>query len=173
MDLFHLLGEMIDMRSFSNLWYWIALAVAWSTASHWILGVPFDLINRARRKGGQAYDDMLALVHINVARRLHIVEIAGIWLVAAGCFVLSGLAVLGFWFKIEFAQAVFLIMFPMTLVSLLALRTAARIKTADSVGDELFRELHFCRFVTQIIGVISIFVTSMWGMAQNLQIGAI
>ena len=35
------------MRSFSNLWYWIALAVLWSTVSHWVLGVPFDMVQRA------------------------------------------------------------------------------------------------------------------------------
>jgi len=34
--------ELIDMRSFSNLWYWIVLSVLWSTMSHWVLGVPFD-----------------------------------------------------------------------------------------------------------------------------------
>jgi hypothetical protein len=46
--------EVIDMRSFSSLWYWIALAVMWSSASHYVLGVPFDLVQRARRRGGQA-----------------------------------------------------------------------------------------------------------------------
>ena len=29
--------ELIDMRSFSSLWYWIGLAVLWSSASHWVL----------------------------------------------------------------------------------------------------------------------------------------
>ncbi|MEM9756043.1 MAG: component of SufBCD complex, partial [Pseudomonadota bacterium] len=32
--------DVIDLRSFSNLWYWIVLAVFWSSASHWGLGVP-------------------------------------------------------------------------------------------------------------------------------------
>jgi hypothetical protein len=45
--------EVIDMRSFSNLWYWIALAVLWSSTSHWVLGVPFDMIQRARRRAGR------------------------------------------------------------------------------------------------------------------------
>ncbi len=44
--------------SFSNLWYWIALAVMWSSTSHWVLGVPYDMIQRARREGGQAEADL-------------------------------------------------------------------------------------------------------------------
>ncbi|MEC7258626.1 MAG: component of SufBCD complex, partial [Pseudomonadota bacterium] len=51
MDWYSSIFELIDMRSFSNLWFWIALAVTWSTTSHWVLGVPFDMVNRARRNG--------------------------------------------------------------------------------------------------------------------------
>ncbi len=173
MDLFHLLSEMIDMRSFSNLWYWIVLAVAWSTASHWILGVPFDLVNRARKRGGQSYLDLETLVRINVARKLHVMDVAGLWVVGLVCFLLSTLAVLGFWFEIEIAQAVFLIAFPMSGVSLVSLRAAVKIQTQGLVGEDLMRQLSSCRFATQLIGVVSIFVTSLWGMYQNIQIGVI
>nr|WP_153214534.1 component of SufBCD complex [Tritonibacter litoralis] len=164
---------MIDMRSFSNLWYWIVLAIAWSTASHWILGVPFDHVNRARKKGGQHYQDLETLVRINVARRLHVMDVAGLWLVACVCFALSTLAVLGFWFSIEFAQAVFLIAFPMTVVSLVSLRAAFVIHTDTLTGEALLRRLGQCRLITQMVGVVSIFVTSLWGMFQNIQIGVL
>ena len=53
MDLHLRIFEVIDMRSFSNLWYWIMLAVIWSSTSHWVLGVPHDMFIRARRQGGQ------------------------------------------------------------------------------------------------------------------------
>ena len=65
MNLYQVLFELIDMRSFSNLWYWIMLAVMWSSASHWVLGVPFDVISRARRQGGALQDDLETLVRIN------------------------------------------------------------------------------------------------------------
>jgi hypothetical protein len=65
LDWYENVFELIDMRSFSNLWYWIALAVVWSTASHWVLGVPFDLITRARRKGGVVEQDLKTLLRIN------------------------------------------------------------------------------------------------------------
>ena len=50
--------EMIDMRSFSSLWYWVALAAFWSGCIHRVIGVPYDLVLRARRQGGDAEADL-------------------------------------------------------------------------------------------------------------------
>ena len=58
MNWYQMLFDLIDMRSFSNLWYWIALGVIWSSASHWVLGVPYDMINRARRDEGAVRSDV-------------------------------------------------------------------------------------------------------------------
>ena len=70
--------QLIDMRSFSSLWYWIALAVTWSTTSHWVLGVPFDMVTRARRRGGAEGEDLVTLTRINVARLMVIGREAGL-----------------------------------------------------------------------------------------------
>lgn len=163
--------ELIDMRSFSNLWYWIALAVMWSTASHWVLGVPFDMVVRARRHGGQTAQDLDTLVGINVRRLLFIGRVSGLWLVAIGTALLTSLAMLGFWYGIEFAQALLLLGFPMSLVGLLTLRTARRIARDDAQGPELWKRLARHRMAVQGIGMLSILVTAMWGMWQNMQIG--
>jgi len=160
--------EVIDMRSFSNLWYWIALAVFWSTASHWVLGVPFDLIQRAARQGGQAEGDLQDLVRINVNRLLYIGRGAGIWLLGFVSFLHTALIVLGWWYDVEFAQALALIAVPMSLVGAVSLSTARFIETAAPEGADLQKILMRHRLKTQIIGMIAIFVTAMWGMYQNL-----
>ncbi len=161
------------MRSFSNLWYWIALAVAWSSASHWVLGVPFDMVQRARRVGGQAQIDLEDLTRVNVNRLLYIARVSGLWLLGISCFLLSGLAVLAFVYWIEFAQAVFLLGFPMALVGLLNLSTARLIEGQQLRDEDLCRRLTRCRLFTQMIGTVSIFVTALWGMYQNLTIGVL
>lgn len=171
MDWYQTVFELIDMRSFSNLWYWIALAAVWSTASHWVLGVPYDMIQRARRHGGQAEADLLDIVRVNVNRLLYISRVAGLWLVALASAVLTVLALLGFVYRIEFAQALFLIMFPMTVVGLLSVAAAHRIYEAEPLGEPLYRLLQRHRLKTQVIGMVSIFVTAMWGMYQNLNVG--
>jgi len=161
------------MRSFSNLWYWIALAVVWSSASHWVLGVPFDLVLRARRYGGQAEQDLEGLVRINTNRLMYIETVSGLWLLGFACFFLTGLGLLGFVYSVEFAQAVFLLAFPMSIVALLSISTSRFIQTQHLSGEALRQRMTKHRFFTQLIGVLSIFVTAMWGMYQNMTAGAL
>ncbi|MEM8631732.1 MAG: component of SufBCD complex [Pseudomonadota bacterium] len=173
MNLEQAVFELIDMRSFSNLWYWIALAVVWSSASHWVLGVPFDMVQRARRYGGEAETDLEDMVRINCNRFSYIFRVAGLWLVAFVCFVLTGLAYLGFIFGVEFAQAVFLIGFPLAIVGLMSLGTVNRIQNEALAGEALRHRMIRHRIYVQMLGVISIFITALWGMYQNLTTGAI
>ena len=161
------------MRSFSNLWYWIMLAVMWSSASHWVLGVPFDVISRARRHGGEMQHDLETLVRINTGRMLYIARTAGVWLVAFLFFLISVLMVLGVWYRVEFAQAVLFLLVPMSILSLLSLRTAGLIEAGENEGDALHRRLIRHRISTQALGMVSIFITSMFGMYANLYIGVL
>lgn len=162
--------EVIDMRSFSNLWYWIALAVLWSSTSHWVLGVPHDMIQRARREGGQAQTDLEDLVRINSGRLLSIFDQGALIIVALGCFWLTVLGMLAFYYDVEFAQAVFLLLFPMAFVVWLSVLACRRIRNGESSGEKLYRRLTIHRRWTQAIGVVAIFVTAMYGTWQNLSI---
>lgn len=171
MDWYSAVFELIDMRSFSNLWYWIALAVLWSTTSHWVLGVPYDMIQRAARQGGQAEQDLEDLVRINCNRILYIAAVSGLWILGIGAAVLTSLGMLAFWYGVEFAQAVFLLAFPMTIVGFLSLNSARLIRDADLSGEGLRKRLSRHRVSTQIVGMVSIFVTSLFGMYQNMATG--
>ncbi|NKB27161.1 MAG: component of SufBCD complex [Rhodobacteraceae bacterium] len=173
MDWYKTVFELIDMRSFSNLWFWIALAVVWSTTSHWVLGVPFDMLQRARRSGGQAEADFEDMVRINVNRLLHISEVSGLWILTIGSGILTALVILGFWYEVEIAQALFLMGLPMSIVGLLSLRTARIIRRTNILGEPLRKRMVRHRLWTQVIGMIAIFVTAMWGMYQNLSIGVL
>lgn len=168
MDLTSTIFDVIDSRSFSNIWFWIVLAVIWSSASHYVIGVPFDVIQRARRQGGQAMLDLEDAVRVNVNRILFVGATAGYLLLGLVTFTLTALAVLAVWYRIEFAQAVILIALPMTLVGVLSLRLARRIAAEVPTGDALFRYLHRHRFWTQVIGMVAIFITATYGMFHNL-----
>jgi len=89
------------------------------------------------------------------------------------CFMLSALAILAFMYDVEFAQALFLLGFPMSLVALLNLSTARLIESEGSAGELLCKRLTRCRLYTQMIGTVSIFVTALYGMYQNLSIGVL
>lgn len=172
-ELYETILEVIDMRSFSNLWYWIALASIWSLASHWIIGVPYDMVLRGRRQGGDADADVHMLVRINAGRMLYIARVAGVWIVASSMFMLSGLVMLAVWYRVEFAQAVLCLLLPMMLVWGLTLRTAQRIAVAGTAGPALYRTLLRHRIGVQAIGMVTILFTAMWGMWTNLHVGAL
>ena len=165
--------ELIDLRSFSNLWYWIALAVLWSSASHYVIGVPFDLVIRAKRFGGQAQADLEDLARVNVNRLTYIATASGLWMLGFVSAILAMLIMLGFYYGIEFCQAVLLLFLPMTILGAMSLRTAFRLRAEGAAGDLLRRRLTRHRFWTQGLGILSIFVTAMWGMWQNMNLGAL
>jgi len=171
LDLYQTILEVIDMRSFSNLWYWIMLAVVWSSASHWVLGVPYDLVLRARRYGEQTQVDLEDLVRINVNRTLYIAQVSGILILAFVSFVLTVLFILAMFYNVEFAQAVLFLAFPLSIIAMLNVSTAQQIFEESAKGELLYKRLSRHRLYTQIIGIISIFVTSIWGMYQNLYVG--
>lgn len=158
--------EAIDMRSFSNLWFWISLAVLWSTAAHWVVGVPFDMVRRAAKGHEQSLSDMQVLASIQARRLLFIADATGLMTTAFSFFAITALALLGFLYGVEFAQAILLLFLPMTLVAWITLRAARRVEglPPEDLGNLLFRT----RRVIQGLGIVSIFVTSMWGMWVNL-----
>lgn len=168
LEWYETLFEVIDMRSFSNLWYWIGLAVLWSSTSHWVLGVPFDMVTRARRTGGALNTDMETMAHINVNRLLYIARTAGVWLVGIVTFLLVTLGIMAFYYDVEFAQAVLFMAAPMTLVGYVTYHTALAVSVEDSRGADLVRRITRCRMIVQVIGMFSILATSMFGMYQNM-----
>ena len=168
LDWFSTLNEVINLRSFSNLWYWIVLAVMWSSVSFWVMGVPYDLVHRAASQGGQAEIDLQDIVRVNANRLIYIADMSGIWIVAFGTFFLTFLGLSGFVYGFQLAQAVFLLAFPMACVGLLSLRLARRVLTQGLSGAALRKALTLHRVLIQVIGMVSIFVTALWGMYQNL-----
>lgn len=171
MDWYGTVFEVIDMRSFSNLWFWIVLAAVWAMASHRVLGVPIDMVTRARRYGGQATLDLEELARINAYRQLLLARESGLWMSALAAGLLSMALLLGFIYGVEFAQALFLLGFPLLLVRLLELRAAQRVHNGEGHGEALLRLIRAHRVITQMIGMVAIFVTAVWGMYQNLVLG--
>jgi hypothetical protein len=168
LDWFGTLNEVINLRSFSNLWYWIVLAVMWSTASFWVMGVPYDIVQRAATQGGQAEIDLQDVVRVNVNRLTYIADVSGIWIVAFGTFFLTFLCLSGFVYGFQLAQAISLLVFPMSIVGLMSLRLARRLQAQSLSGPALRKALTRHRLMIQIIGMVSIFITALWGMYQNL-----
>ncbi|SDW39408.1 component of SufBCD complex [Litoreibacter albidus] len=170
-DIYSTVFELIDMRSFSNLWFWITLAYVWSAASHYVIGVPYDVVARAVKYGGQVEQDLKDLVRVNASRFVYIADMSGLWLVGFGFFALTAVALMGFVYGVEFCQAIFLMFSPMALVFGLSVRCARRIDHT-SLSD-IRKKLRRQRLAVQVIGMLAIVVTAMWGMFHNLSVGVL
>lgn len=168
MDFLDLVTEVIDLRSFSNLWYWIVLAVMWSSLSHWVLGIPYHMVQRARRGHADSQRDLLLLVEVNGRRILEFAALSGTFLVASSGFALSALMVLGWAYGVEFAQAIVLLLVPLLAVTGLSIMTAHRVQNAEI--EQLYLQLRNHRMIVQLMGVISIFITAFWGMYTNVTV---
>ena len=169
LDFLDLITEVINLRSFSNMWYWIVLAILWSSLSHWTVGVPFHLVVRAKRGDARAETDMRVLTRMNAERMLHYAETSGVPAVAFATFLLTGLAITGWFYGVEFSQAIFLLLFPSTLVMALSVWTSHRLHKDDYARVPNMLRQH--RLMVQVLGVVFIFVTAFWGMYQNVNVG--
>ena len=162
--------EVINLQSFSSLWYWVLIAVLWSTIINWMMVVPSDMIHRARKTGGQAAKDLADLVRINVNRQQNVATITGLLLLGLSCFMLTTMAVLGFMYGVQLAQAIFLLTFPLSIIGVMTLSTGRLIVATHPKGENLYRLLLRQRLWMQIVGTITIFVTALYGMYQNLTV---
>ena len=175
MTLLDTVSELIGLRSFSNIWFWLVLAIAWSGASQRVLGVPWDMIATARRLGGEAdpMAEIEELTRIHVNRLLRLVEQSGLLIAALTAFVLTSLSLLGFVYGSGFSQALFLLGFPLMLVQVLTVRTARSVRAEGARGAALIARLARHRLMVQGLAMISIFVTAMWGMYHNMITGGL
>lgn len=169
MDILLLLPHIIDLRSFSNLWFWIMLAVIWSRASHRVMGVPWDLVMRARRRADpEMVSDVMDLAAIHARRLLYITRTGGAWLSFALALAIALVLVLGFGYHIDFMQALACLMLPLVLVAAMSRHAAGRICAGTLTAADLFALLSRQRIYIQMIGMVAIFLTTMWGMYRNL-----
>ncbi len=154
-----LIGEAISLRSFSSLWYWVAAAVFWIAATGRVLGISFASVNRARGGG-------LALMQLETMTQIAVqIWVAGwqkwqvLW-VALSAATLVGLSLLAFSYGIEFAQALWFLVFPYLMIMALQLRLALRILGED-VGDKaLITMMYRFRIKVQLIGFTFISLTA-------------
>ena len=156
--------DFLTLRTFSSVWYWIAVAVVWATVSQRPMGVPYDMVWRAQRKATGARAALDAVARGLAHRLVSGMSRGGPFVVAFGSAVLTALLLLAFVYGLEFAQGLLLIVLPVALVGALSIRTARQI---DRGGDPV-RHLRRLRSGTHAIAFVALFVTAFWGVYVNL-----
>ena len=166
MDWTKTLFDVMDFRSFPSVWFWLLVAVVQSQSSYFLLGVPFDMVQRARRHGGADLDDLVALTHINIRRLRHFTLEGGVWMVGFAFFLHTTLITLGWGFDLQMAKALELLFLPITGGAILSIMTAQEILTRDPAPERIVNLLLRQRFWRQCIGLASVFVTALVAMFE-------
>jgi len=158
----------MSLQTFSNVWYWFVVVVAWAMASHWLIGVPFDMLYAARKAQGQAIVDLQTIVDVQVRRITHIDDLVGPWAVALAMFFLSALFTMGFLYGLEPAKGAFVLLAPLAVIGWINLRLAHRLRRSPLAGADLVAHLFKVRLWSQIIGMMALFFTALYGMYFNI-----
>lgn len=158
------MARLIALNTFTSVWYWLAVIITWAVASNWLIGVPFDVLFRARKCAPQPLADLEGLVDINVRRIVTTNTTFGVVFTALIGFALTVLGVLSFVYQLELAQGVFILAAPLTLIVMINMRLAHQLHRVPLYGADLVRRLFVVRIWTQIVAMISMFFTAMYGM---------
>jgi hypothetical protein len=142
--------------SFQSVWYWLLTLLVWTVVTNRILGVPYDMILRARRLPEVA-ERVDQLAHIHAARIAGLSDGAGPVLAVAGGFALAALYGIGFVEGVEIGQAAFVLAFPLAAIAYSTMGLALAVRGRDFRGEALIRVLARRRFWHQLIAVLAIF----------------
>jgi hypothetical protein len=145
--------DAFGISSFQSIWYWVLSVIAWTLVTHSTLGVPYDMILRARRAAAVS-ERVDQLAHIHAGRIAAIYESAGPGLALAGGFGLAALYGIGFLEGVELAQAAFMLAFPLSAVAYSTLGLALAVRAHDFRGPALVRVLARRRFWHQVVAVV-------------------
>ncbi|MFD1880983.1 hypothetical protein [Paracoccus pacificus] len=173
----------LETRSFAAVWFWLFLVLCWSLMGRGVLGVPAEVIARARfpadgPDGDEARLLLLDWLSLTLPMRQTSPGVA-VFALAAGGFVLAALAVLAL-LGVEIAQAGWLLLTPLAVTGVLRVRLAGRMQglmeaaqteqvPPAEAAERAARALWSQRLITSVIGVIAMGVTAAWGALWMLR----
>lgn len=175
--------QLLDTRSFPSLWYWLLLAAAWSFSLRGALGVPADVAARAARIDPDAGDAPEALALLDwlslMLPRWRLGRHEAAILTGLATFSLSALFGLGFGQGLELAQAVFLLLAPLVILTAMRLRLAARLAaelaaaeqgraSANAAAMAAARRLARHRWAALALATATVGLAAAWGTIWTL-----
>ena len=170
---------LLGSRSFSTIWFWLVLIGMWSVVGRSVLGIPTEVLARAR--ASLAGDDAQGPAVITLLDWLSLIlprwqlrPREGAAFLGVTSFLMTSLAVLGFVFWLEMAQALTLLLLPFWVLFWMRVRLARRLvplvhaaqegraPVSQAAGDAARAMVWHKRFVT-ILSMIAVAVTALWG----------
>lgn len=167
-----ILDDLMNFSSFWTLWFWIAHVIAWSMASHFTLGVPFDIVQEADREAGEDgpwVHAAEAMIHAQAFRFASYGRRFGPLMTGVSAFIISVCITLSILADLELARALLTFFVPLTLVYIVTMRFARRVEADGLTGAALRKKLRMQRLVNQLIGLLAIAMAVMFAIYQAVR----
>lgn len=171
--------RLLDSRSFGTIWFWLALLGMWSATGRTILGVPSEVLLQARRAQAAGEPESPAVItlldwlSLTLPRWLLGPQEGAIFL-AVTSFLMSSIAILGFGYGLEMAQALTLLLVPFLILFWMRVLLARQLapllaagqageRPLDGVATDAGRYMIRHRRLVSLLSVFSVAVTAGWG----------
>lgn len=174
----------LDNRSFGSIWFWLVLVGMWSAVGRNVIGIPSEVLARARQaqKAGQPESQPVLMLLDWLSLTLPRWQVApreGAAFLGICAFILTSLAMLGFGYDLEMAQALVLLLLPFLILFLMRLRLARRLipllqdgqsglQPIGQVGDQAVRLLVWHRRFVTLLSIVAVAATALWGTIYAL-----
>lgn len=179
MAILNSLLALLDSRSFSTVWYWILLFGLWSVAGRRVIGVPVEILSRARgalRSGRAESPEVMSLLDwlSLTLPRLQLGRTEGAVFLAISGFGLSSLAILGFFYLLEAAQALTLLLLPFFLLFWMRIYLVRRLTPlmeqaetgaipVSHLARQAVQQMTWHRRFISLLSIVSMTATAFWG----------
>lgn len=169
-----LIREFMHFGSFWTIWFWVTHAVVWSLASHFAMGVPYDMIVEANREDdpdGPWAEAADYLIRAQVYRFSAYHDRLGVMLSGIAAFILSMLLTLGIVANLEMALAIFTLMLPLILIYVVTVRVALSIRGTDPDRPALRARIRRLRLFNQLFGLLGIIMAvalAVWIVIRDM-----
>lgn len=171
--------SLLDSRSFGTIWFWLLLIGMWSASGRAVLGVPAEVLARARRAQGQGEVEGPAVVTLLdwlslTLPRWRLGPREGAVFLGLSAFAMTSLAVFGFGYGLEMAQALVLLLVPFLLLFWLRVSLARRLaplllagqtgeRPLAGVGAEAVRMMIGHRRLVVALSIVAVALAALWG----------
>ena len=170
---------LLDSRSFGTIWYWLVVIGIWSLTGRSIIGVPTEVVTRARAAldaddgGGPQVLHLLDWLSLVLPRWQLGAREGAVFLGISG-FVLTSLAIMGFGYGLELALAAFLLLLPLALLFWLRVMLARRLtrlldaaqrdeRPVPDIAAEAARRMVVHRRIVTALSMAAVAMTALWG----------
>ncbi|WP_347139299.1 hypothetical protein [Paracoccus sp. SSK6] len=169
----------LDSRSFGTIWYWLVVIGTWSLTGRSVIGVPVEIVSRARSAVQAGEGESPAVLHLLdwlslMLPRWRLGAQEGVILLALTGFGLTSLAIMGIGYALELALAGFLLLLPLAILFwmrvVLARRLMPLLEAAEQgarpipdTAAEAVRRMVIHRRLVTILSMAAVAITALWG----------